>query len=1170
MQTFLPFNAMEYHAPRDSYTPFNAIQTPLHKGINLIEASAGTGKTYAIAMLVLRFVVELDIAIDKVLVVTFTKAATEELKDRVRKRLVEARQIAQGGKVEDETLNVWFEQLNLEPSVIQKRLNTALINIDQAAIFTIHSFCQKVLHEHALESGQLFDAELLDDLSSIKQACVDDFWRKQLYHRTTAQVAILTAHYKTPDELLNSVKDVKDDMMVCPNTEDLDELLQRFAQLSDDAQIALQNSDAVIQQGIADKKFKKGFLPDYNALTAWLNKERFDLPNLDCLSYDGLTGHLDGTKFKTNKTQSSEERKADYLAELNVDCAVFDKLNDCLQRIDLALRRNLIDNLRIQLNERLQHLNVLSFDHLISRLAEALQSDKKDLLVHELQARFQAALIDEFQDTDNHQWFIFSTLFDSAAHFLYLIGDPKQAIYKFRGADIYSYIGAQQRASEKLTLTHNWRSHPKLVDAVNSLFQQKDQPFLLKELAFHPVQAAQTPDKGELHFDNQAIAPMMLWQLAEEEDKHWTKGKAESQVRIAVCNEIIELLNNDYTLQPENRRLQPKDLAILVYTNEQAQDYQNALREVGVPSVLKSTRSVFASHEAKELYRLLNAVANPNDLSLLKQALTISWFGLDGQSLYELFKDETRLDEIMLRFVEYYQDWQKLGLMAMLEKLLGREEIRIKLAQNNRVERQLTNIHHAIELTHQAASDEHLGINKTLDWLQSAIHKSDGSTSETQQLRLESDEDAVQIITMHRSKGLEYAVAFCPCLWQDKEAKAQTLAIAHEHGNIVADLGSPDFKDRAKQAKDEQDAENARLCYVALTRAKYRCYLVWVNARTKEKTNQSALGQLLQLSDLDYIGQQTLLNNLTEDNSFAYQEIPADNQLTGSYKKRRADLDLKGLERSRSLYSNWQMSSYTALSALSEHDTPELPADKAREEIDSTVAFNFTDELPKGAHTGNVIHDLLENHDFYELGRGTDITEARDKACLKYSLKLEHPEIINEVLLNVVQTPLSIEDNEFCLMNIKDEYCLKEMPFYLSLQELNTQKINAILKDSPAYQSLNYKTLSGYLTGFIDLICQYNGKFYVMDYKTNYLLDYKAEHLTLAMREHNYGLQYWLYTVVLHRYLQNRLSNYDYETHFGGVRYLFVRGMQPDIKMSGVYQDMPALEKVEALAELLS
>ena len=1154
------------------FSPFNSVQTPLNKGINLIEASAGTGKTFAIAMLVLRFVVEFDIAIDKILVATFTNAATDELKDRVRKRLVEARQLANGGDVDDVVLQTWFNTLKIEPLLIQKRLNQALINIDQAAISTIHGFCRKILREHALESGQLFDTELLDDLSSIKQACVDDFWRKQLYHRSTAQVAILTTHYKTPDALLKSIKDIKDEMLVYPNTENLDELLQRFETLSESAQIVIQNCDAAILKGINEDRFKKEFKEHYPILASWLQKTNLNIPNekgLTLLTSEGLANSLNGNA-KGFKGKEGARNKELFLNELAVDTDVFDQLCHISKRIDLALRCNLIEYLRIELNERLRHLNVLSADQIISHLAEALNSDKKDLLIHELRIRFQAALIDEFQDTDNHQWFIFSTLFNSAEHFLYLIGDPKQAIYKFRGADIYSYIGAQQQAKEKLTLTHNWRSHPKLVDAVNNLFQQKAQAFLLEELVFHPVQAAQTPEKGELHFDNQAIAPMMLWQLMDE-DKHWSKNKAEPQVRIAVCNEIIELLNNNYTLHPENRRLQPKDLAILVYTNEQAQEYQNTLRDVGVPSVLKSTRSVFASHEAKELYRLLNAVANPNDLNLLKQALTISWFGFDGQSLYELFKDETKLDEIMLRFVGYYQDWQKLGLMAMLEKLLGYEEIRIKLAQNNRVERQLTNIHHLIELTHQAASDEHLGINKTLDWLQSAIDKSDGSKSETQQLRLESDEDAVQIITMHRSKGLEYAVAFCPCLWQEKESKDKELAIAHENGNIVADLGSPDFEKRAEKAKEEQDAENARLCYVALTRAKYRCYLVWVNSRTaKDKPNQSALAQLLQLSELDYIEQQTLLKNLSENNSFAYQEIPANNQLTGSYKKRLEDLELNGFKRSRLLYSNWQMSSYTALSALSEHNTPELPQDKAREALDSTVVFNITDELPKGAHTGNVIHDLLENHDFYKLGQGSDITEARDKACLKYSLTLERPEIINEVLLNVVQTPLSHQDNEFCLINIKDEDCLKEMPFYLNLQELNTQKINAILKDSPAYQVLNYKTLSGYLTGFIDLICQYNGKFYVMDYKTNYLLDYKPEYLTLAMREHNYGLQYWLYTVVLHRYLQNRLPNYDYQHHFGGVRYLFVRGMQPDIKMSGVYQDMPDIKKVEALAELFS
>jgi exodeoxyribonuclease V beta subunit len=211
----------------------------------------------------------------------------------------------------------------------------------------------------------------------------------------------------------------------------------------------------------------------------------------------------------------------------------------------------------------------------------------------------------------------------------------------------------------------------------------------------------------------------------------------------------------------------------------------------------------------------------------------------------------------------------------------------------------------------------------------------------------------------------------------------------------------------------------------------------------------------------------------------------------------------------------------------------------------------------------------LETFSFADLANGIDISIARDKACLRYGLKVARPEIIDELLQNVVQTPLS-NDSNFCLKNLPESVTLKEMPFYLATQKINTSEINRILEDEPSFQSLDSKTINGYLTGFIDLICEYENRFYVMDYKSNYLPDYSHETMLDAMREHNYGLQYWLYCVVLHRYLENRLPNYDIESHFGGVRYLFVRGMEANVPLSGVFETKPASDKLIALANLFS
>jgi exodeoxyribonuclease V beta subunit len=1192
---------------------FDPISTDLRAGVNLIEASAGTGKTYAIAMLVLRFVVEQGISIDKLLVVTFTKAATEELKDRIRNKLAEAKRALAQVKptvsewldhlaVPPEQMEEWLRfvladistgGLAMPPEQLKQRLTLALLDIDKAGIFTIHSFCQHVLHDYALESGQLFDAELTGDLTAIKQACSDDFWRQQM-RRPIWEVAALTAEFKTPDALLASLKafpgaglSAATPIKIYPEPQPLDHALAELKQRAQSAAGQLPSCAAKLRQGLAAQKFKPVFNGDFEqhhaALAAWLAGQSIDLPDaaaFELLTTAGLSNGLDGNKFRTTKALSGAQRKAQYLEELAIDTTAFDALAAARQQVALMLRRELLDNLRAELDKRLQQMNVLSFDDLIGRLAEALQTEKGALLGRQLRHDFAVALIDEFQDTDANQWLIFSSIFapvsepePSARPYLYLIGDPKQAIYKFRGADIYSYLGAQQQAQHRFTLGKNWRSHPHLVAAVNALFSRK-QAFLLDDLTFKPVQAAKTAEAGALQLDGAALAPMMLWQLPESASNngYWTAGKAATAITQAVVDEVLALLAHAYRFVPGEQPVQPKDLAILVRTNGQARDYQAALREAGVPAVINNTASVFATTEAADLYTLLQAVANPGDTGLLKQALTLSWLGLDGAALYQLINNETELDHWLSRFSGYYQDWQTGGLMPMLTTVLEHEQVRQHIATHLLAERQLTNLQQLIELLQQAVLDEHLGINKTLDWLKAAIAKAETGSDENTQLRLESDDDAVKIVTMHRSKGLEYPIVFCPCLWQDNDRlhSEKHLLTCHSGGTMQVDLGSEQFEKHREQAKHEERAEDLRVLYVAVTRAKARCYLVWANARSQENPNGSALAYLLEFAAAHFAAQQTALQNFVSQNpaAFAYQLLDMSAAKTGGrlHPKPMPPKLSPARKRQRSLYTRWQMSSYTALSALSQHDAPELPEDKAREQ--SERPERAVAELPRGAHTGNVVHELLENNPFAALAQRKDISAQREQACLRYGLKLEQPEQLNELLQRVVTTPLSATDTDFCLKNLPERQCLKEMPFYLAMQTMDAAHINAILQGAPAYQPLSAKALSGYLTGFIDLICQYKERYYVLDYKTNALPDYRTETLTAAMREHNYGLQYWLYTVVLHRYLQNRLPDYSYASHFGGVRYLFVRGMQPDNPMSGVYQDLPDVGSVEALADL--
>ncbi len=1164
---------------------FNPIATKLMPGINLLEASAGTGKTYAIAMLALRFVVEQDLAIDKLLIVTFTQAATKELKERVRARLVEAKQFF-AGQLEGLDANIvqWghnlLETAGITPEQAMQRIHQALLTIDQAGIFTIHGFCQRLLKEHALESGQMFDVELSDEAERVQQQMAEDFWRVQVYSRDAWEVAVLCAEYDTPDALLASLGGVSCHVTLYPQIMDLDKALMQLKACAFAAKAQLDAQGDILLEGVNAGYFKKTltdkFTEAYVGVAAWLNamaeaEQGFDVgkPN---------PAHL---KLLTTEHLAKEIRVA-HKDKLHFDGGTFDDLYRSLQQVSLIFRRALAEKLQSELDSRLQQLNIMAYDSLIVRTAEALSAPGGDLLVQVIYAQYQVALIDEFQDTDAMQWLIFSRLFAAKEQYLYLIGDPKQAIYKFRGADIHTYLTAKEQAEHHYTLGHNWRSHPSLVGAVNHLFSLHARPFFFEGLAFNAVTPALTKAQGELQRNAQALAPLELWQLAESDSKagYWTAGKAAAEIKVAVTNEILSLLQEGAVVLKKEARehmLKPSDIAILVRTNAQAKLYQDCLKEAGIPAVLNSTDSVFKSCTAEHLYQLLQALAHPGDMVLFKQALTLSWFAFDGQQLRQIFNDEVQLGAWLNRFQDYHLLWQQKGFMPMMLQVLRVENICEHLTQTQEAERQITNLQHLLELIQQASLDEHLGIHKTLAWLRNAIAAD--SAADEQQLRLETDADAVKIVTMHRSKGLEYPVVFCPYLWDrsDRLDKEKQLVSCHVDGEMIIDLGSEDFERHRALALEEELAEELRVLYVALTRAQYRCYITWANARSEKKPNQSALAYLFgadkSFAELSFVEQQTVLQRLMEScpETFGYQLIETGHQLAERYCKAASLSDLVVRAKKRYLYSTWQMSSYTALSYLSQHEATELPVDKADEPV-LTLAMEAAGalELAKGAHTGNVLHDLLENIAFSALAEQVDISERRDMACQRYGLQVERPEVIDELLYQTVHTPLSLTDAHFTLANIKAEHCLKEMPFYLHLSEFSTEQINIILADIPTCQPLSHKQMQGFLTGFIDLIFEYQGQYYVVDYKSNALDHYLPESLVQAMRAHNYGLQYWIYSVVLHLYLQQRLTGYQFAEHFGGVRYLFLRGMQAEQAMSGVFSAQPDEELIFELATIFA
>lgn len=1160
--------------------PFDAISGSLHQGISLVEAAAGTGKTYAITMLVLRAVVEMVVPLPSILIVTFTKAATEELRRRIRALLVTAKNLlatdglGHGG---DATLRAWVAAVTDRRAALSL-VQLALAEIDRAEVYTIHGFCQRMLLDQALESGRPYEVELLTDIERVREEIAQDFWRTRLYPLAELPCAVVVADFPTPSALLASVIEAKrEGSRLSPEAQPLAPILARLeaamGQLTAWWRLHGEHVSALLAGGCAASCFKKPFVEQFpgwwGRLTPILAGERVAAPEqLHLLTREVLLTQLNGTKLR------GEAKQIAYLASWPLPEEEVRDFLAAAADLRLSLRVELARMLRRETSERLARRGCLGFDDLIHGLYHALQGPTGTAMTALVGERYRVVLIDEFQDTDSRQWWIFSTLFGSSRHALYLIGDPKQAIYRFRGADIHSYFLARKAAGQLLTLSDNYRSHPLLLEEINRLFSSRPQPFLFAEeiLGYRPVRAGSGVERVDLLGEGRSLAAMVYCPLGPAEGGgRWTSGKAGDQFRAYVCAEISLLLDRR---QPtlirgsSDRPLAPRDIAILVRSHRQAEEYRLALAEAGIPAVLASRRSVFDSEQCRQLLILLAAVADPGRSGLLKRAMALPWFGKDGNALYQLWQDEARLDLLVDRFHDYHQRWRQEGFLAMMYRLLLAEEVLLHLAAAPLAERVMANVFHLLELVQQAESGENLTIPQVLRWLRGKSHDSRGD--EESELLLESDGDAVRLVTMHGAKGLEYPVVFCPFLWyrSDRDSDEQYQVVGYdEHQEMVVDLGSPHFLARREAAAQEQMAEDLRLLYVAVTRAKLRCYLMWADVKPQRPVSSSfdsALGYLLFPG-----GEQS-----AEAQELCFQELatfpgvevrPLDGcraQETHPFDQTMQELRPLPLS-TRTLHTDRQVTSYSALAMLSDYaQEGEAPAQGRGTPAEAG--------LPAGAGFGNVIHDLLDEVPFTVLAGGSGYGDIFHGKCRRYGVKAEL-EPVAVLLQRVVRSPLlacGVGAN-FALGELDPQQCFKEMEFYLHVDSLATGRINAILAGQPGFVALEEKTMRGHLTGFIDLVCRAHGKFYLIDYKTNFLgegvTQYSLENLAAAMRAHNYGLQYWLYTVVLHRYLRRSLGGYRYAEHFGGVLYLFVRGMEEERPGSGVFSVMPELSLLEQL-----
>ncbi len=1163
-------------------------------GTHLIEASAGTGKTWTITSLYLRLILERDIKVSNLLVMTYTNAATRELRSRIRQTLETARHCLSNGSTEA------ISQLTaqtIDSEQFLYRARRALLDFDEAAIFTMHGFCQRVLAERSFEAATPFELEVLTDQSALLAEIIDDFWRTRICSAEPLWASYLlsqgAADAKQLQRLLYPLVGRPYLQVVAPAavaTEPNNErsLLAAFEELQQLWQTARQTIAELLHDHPALNRnaYRVASIPRWiEAMNNFLSRAR---PDFVCFAE---FRHFD--RFQSTILQSPKSLKKGQHAPEHPffdACDHYATLHSQQKDIFMAryqrLQSELFDYANHELLARKSEQHLQSYDDLLYRLNLAL--DQNPLLTDTLRTDYQAVLVDEFQDTDPTQYAILERVFISGGLPTFLVGDPKQAIYSFRGADIYSYLRAKRDVADHHQLDTNWRSSDRLIHAVNVLFGNAEHhnPLYFPEIPFSPATGASNT-RLELSGDPNIKAALVCWQIARNEpSKLLSKQNARQQAAQATAGEIARLLTIPAKLG--NNPLAASDIAVLVRTHHEAEIIERSLQAAAVPSVRQTQQNVFDSHEALELERLLIAIAEPTREAHVRAALLTELLGYDARELAELAKDATRWAERLDDFFSYRTLWDEHGFARMFSRLVQGEGIQQRLLAYVDGERRTTNLLHLGELL-QAEAPLRAGIQASIKWL--AQRRGDSAANEEWLLRLESDAERVRIVTIHASKGLEYPVVFCPFTFGGESA-------VRHHGPIVchdavADALVLDFAlsqdDPAyQQAEQSAFAENLRLLYVAVTRAQSRCYITW------GAINEAASAPLAWLlhheeGDTDINACAARVRSLTDEQiatalwrmaakssgAFAMCSPPQ----TAKRYQSSASVPCAGIARvfKRRLPTARLLHSFTALTRGHETDHPDHDALVQRRPQREGDALVF----PRGPRAGTCLHRILEKLDFTESIDGAQ-REMLDSElrCAGFGERWRDSAVM--LLDNTLDT--AIDGDALRLRTITRKQRCDELEFYTPLAPLSANALSTLLRQhrfgsgAPAQEwikALNFEQAHGYLHGFIDLIFEYRGRYFLADYKSNDLgfddAAYTPCQLEITMARESYFLQYLIYALALHRHLQLRVPGYDYGQHFGGVYYLFLRGMEPaSSNRRGVYFDRPAQRLIADLDHLVS
>jgi exodeoxyribonuclease V beta subunit len=1160
-------------------------------GIQLIEASAGTGKTYTIANLYLRHIVA-GREVGQVLVVTFTTAATDELRGRIRARLFETLDLLERGReTGDDFLRALIARIRTQEAeeLTIRRLRLAVRAMDEAAVYTIHSFCQRALTEFAFNSGQQFQMEVLTNDQDLWRQAAQDWWRRTGYPLDTARSRLfqdsltdLTAFRSLLQPLLGAQQ-----KRLLPDVADLTSVLAGYdaiaAELTKLAPSWEKQGERLSRLLLESKGLSRAKDSPYQAdrltvaladLADYFEAEDF-LPPSAC--FEVLTDDCIGNSRLKAPDPGLEDR---FFASCG---QIWRQLARLKRDLRVAALADAAAFARSKVREAKQQAQLLSFDDLLTEMKSALDRPSGEALAGSIRQQFPVAMIDEFQDTDPVQYGIFCRLYlDRPDCGLIMIGDPKQAIYSFRGGDIFTYMQAKEDVGEAgvHTLETNWRSCPQVISAVNTLFLHRDRDAFVygDTIPFVPAAAADKAHRN-LFRDGDRQPALTLWTLPPKlnnkgEERPLSKDDAHAITHAAVASEIARLIEEGRTGKAKlgDDPLRPKDIAVLVRSAFEATELRQELGRLGVNAVSVEREGVFRSDEAPALQTLLQAVLNPRDRELARLALTSPLLGKDYLALEQISQGDEAYAAWVDSLLQLYETWQRRGFMSMFQQMLRTMGIAEALSRGDLAERRLTNLLHLGELLQQA-SKAHAGMDALLTWYRQ--QRGESATDEAE-LRLESDAELVQLVTIHASKGLEYPVVFVPYLWSCRTRRADSLLAFHQDKTACLDAGSDAWDAHLCLAEQERLAEDVRLAYVALTRAESALYLVWGRVGSRDgHAGQTALGYLLHPTQASKDLTAALpdafagLGELRPDVERLERAAKGDIRLeTLSQAPEGPSLQAAGPPPelaprpfNGSIATDWRIASFSALTK-DVHSGPVAP----RSETADDVGLRF----PAGSQVGSYLHLLLEKLDF----QGDPVEQVlvhSAQIAPRFNLDHErHGQDAADLLARVIRTPLN--DAGLTLASLAPGQRLNELEFDFATGPVDIAGLDRLLERAAGQQVpvLTTETFQGMVNGVIDLVFEHGGCFCIADYKSNFLGgaldDYGAERLRAAVFERRYDLQYLLYALALHRFLRTRLADYDYERHFGGVYYLFLRGMRPETGARyGVYQTRPALALIDAL-----